>query len=230
MTVRSWRESIPNARFRPAAPRGGNHPQRGLREGVIDMKGILVLSGSGPLLLLSSYPAIDDPALIAKLRAKGLAKFLAWEVPVDQPARPLRLHLPRHRRAARDARRHARARLRRAPDLPQPVAARPRASTSSSRTSTCWRSAERPRRGGGAIRAGGGVSGPRGHPPLQVDAPARLVAAGEPAGGVERLRSRVVGEHPDLLDALAARPARASRRTSAVPTPRRRCAARTPMA
>ena len=46
------------------------------------MKGILVLSGSGPLLLLSSYPDIDDPALIAELRAKGLAKFLAWEVPV----------------------------------------------------------------------------------------------------------------------------------------------------
>jgi hypothetical protein len=47
------------------------------------MKGILVLSGSGPLLLLSSYPTIDDPALIAKLRAKGLAKFLAWEIPID---------------------------------------------------------------------------------------------------------------------------------------------------
>lgn len=47
------------------------------------MKGILVISGSGPLLILSSYPAIDDPALIGKLRAKGLAKFLAWEVPVD---------------------------------------------------------------------------------------------------------------------------------------------------
>jgi hypothetical protein len=50
---------------------------------VITTKGILVLSGSGPLLILSSYPAIDDPALIAKLRAKGLAKFLAWEVPID---------------------------------------------------------------------------------------------------------------------------------------------------
>ena len=49
----------------------------------MDIKGILVVSGSGPLLILSSYPAIDDPALIAKLRAKGLAKFLAWEVPVD---------------------------------------------------------------------------------------------------------------------------------------------------
>jgi hypothetical protein len=47
------------------------------------MKGILVVSGSGPLLILSSYSTIDDPALIAKLRAKGLAKFLAWEVPVD---------------------------------------------------------------------------------------------------------------------------------------------------
>jgi hypothetical protein len=47
------------------------------------MKGILVLSGSGPLLLLSSYPTIDDPLLLAKLRAKGLAKFLAWEVPIE---------------------------------------------------------------------------------------------------------------------------------------------------
>jgi len=46
------------------------------------MKGVLVLSGSGPLLILSSYLTIDDPALIAKLRAKGLAKFLAWEVPI----------------------------------------------------------------------------------------------------------------------------------------------------
>ena len=47
------------------------------------MKGILVFSGSGPLLLLSSYPTIDHPELIAKLEAKGLAKFLAWEVPID---------------------------------------------------------------------------------------------------------------------------------------------------
>ena len=50
----------------------------------IGMKGILVVGGSGPLLLLSSYPTIDDPALIARLRAKGLARFLAWEVPVDR--------------------------------------------------------------------------------------------------------------------------------------------------
>ena len=50
----------------------------------MDVKGILVLSGSGPLLLLSSYSTIDAPGLIAKLRSKGLAKFLAWEVPADR--------------------------------------------------------------------------------------------------------------------------------------------------
>lgn len=48
------------------------------------MKGILVFSGSGPLLLLSSYPAIDHPDLIAKLRAKGLGKFIAYEIPIDR--------------------------------------------------------------------------------------------------------------------------------------------------
>lgn len=48
------------------------------------MKGILVLSASGPVLLLSSYPTIDDPDLIARVRAKGMEKFLAWEVPVER--------------------------------------------------------------------------------------------------------------------------------------------------
>ncbi len=55
-----------------------------LLKGVTRVKGVLVFSGSGPLLLLSSYPTIDDPALIAKLRAKGMAKFMAWEVPIDR--------------------------------------------------------------------------------------------------------------------------------------------------
>ncbi len=48
------------------------------------MKGILVFSGSGPLLILSSYPAVDHPELVAKLRAKGLHKFIAYEVPIDR--------------------------------------------------------------------------------------------------------------------------------------------------
>jgi hypothetical protein len=51
---------------------------------VITVKGILVFGGSGPLIILSSYPSIDDPDLIAKLRAKGLQKFIAYEIPIDR--------------------------------------------------------------------------------------------------------------------------------------------------
>ena len=47
------------------------------------MKGILVFGGSGPLLLLSSYEAIDDPELVRRLHAKGLTKFIAYEVPLE---------------------------------------------------------------------------------------------------------------------------------------------------
>jgi hypothetical protein len=53
-------------------------------EGVIAVKGILVFGGSGPLLIVSSYPAIDDPHLIAKLHAKGLDKFIAYEIPIER--------------------------------------------------------------------------------------------------------------------------------------------------
>ena len=47
------------------------------------MKGILVFGSAGPLLLLSSYPTIDHPELVEKLRAKGLEKYIAYEVPLD---------------------------------------------------------------------------------------------------------------------------------------------------
>jgi hypothetical protein len=55
-----------------------------MREGVMAMKGILVFGASGPLLLLSSYAEADHPALIAKLHAKGLDKFLAYEIPIKR--------------------------------------------------------------------------------------------------------------------------------------------------
>ena len=48
------------------------------------MNGILVYGASGPLLLLSSFPALDDQQLLAQLAAKGLDKFLAWEVPLER--------------------------------------------------------------------------------------------------------------------------------------------------
>jgi hypothetical protein len=55
-----------------------------ITEGAVTVKGILVFSGSGPLLIVSSYPTVDDERLIARLRAKGLQKFMAWEIPIDR--------------------------------------------------------------------------------------------------------------------------------------------------
>ena len=61
-----------------------------------------------------------------------------------------------------------------------------------------------------------GELGPRrglfsaGHVPLQVDGAVALLGVREPASGVERLRPRVVREHPDLLDPLEPWPTPAS--------------------
>jgi len=48
------------------------------------MRAVIVFSGTGPLLILTSYPSISDPNFVGKLKAKGLKKFVAFEIPVDQ--------------------------------------------------------------------------------------------------------------------------------------------------
>jgi hypothetical protein len=48
------------------------------------MKAVIVFTGTGPILILTSYPSIDDPNFINKLKAKGIKKFIAFEVPIDQ--------------------------------------------------------------------------------------------------------------------------------------------------
>jgi hypothetical protein len=48
------------------------------------VKAILVITGGGPLLILSSYAAADDPDFAAKLERKGIAKFIAYEVPLER--------------------------------------------------------------------------------------------------------------------------------------------------
>jgi hypothetical protein len=47
------------------------------------MKTFMLFAGSGPLVILTSHAAIEDPELLAKLAAKGVTKFLAYEVPLD---------------------------------------------------------------------------------------------------------------------------------------------------
>lgn len=43
----------------------------------------LIFTGSGPILVLSTYPELTDERLVSKLRYKGIDKFLAYEVDLD---------------------------------------------------------------------------------------------------------------------------------------------------
>jgi hypothetical protein len=47
------------------------------------MNAFLLFTGSGPIVILSSYASIEDPVLLAKLAAKGINKFLAYSIPFD---------------------------------------------------------------------------------------------------------------------------------------------------
>lgn len=47
------------------------------------MKTFLVFTGTGPVLFLSSFEAVDDPRALEKFRDKGITKFIAYEVDVN---------------------------------------------------------------------------------------------------------------------------------------------------
>lgn len=46
------------------------------------MKVFLLFTGSGPLVILTSYDSVKTPALLEMLAAKGIGKFIAHEVPL----------------------------------------------------------------------------------------------------------------------------------------------------
>jgi hypothetical protein len=48
------------------------------------MKAVMLITGSGPILVLSSHEKPDDDVFLAKLKAKGIEKFLAYELPLDE--------------------------------------------------------------------------------------------------------------------------------------------------
>ena len=47
------------------------------------MKSLLLLTASGPLLILTSHDSLHDPKLLEELKHKGIGKFVAFEVPVS---------------------------------------------------------------------------------------------------------------------------------------------------
>ena len=48
------------------------------------MKAAVVFTGSGPIVILTSFESIADPQLAEKLKARGINKFIAYEVSVER--------------------------------------------------------------------------------------------------------------------------------------------------
>ena len=48
------------------------------------MRAFLVFTGSGPILILTTFSGATDERFVAKLRHKGIVKFIAYEVPLAQ--------------------------------------------------------------------------------------------------------------------------------------------------
>ena len=47
------------------------------------MKAGIFFTGTGPILLLTSYGALNDATLVDKLAQKGIKKYIAYELPED---------------------------------------------------------------------------------------------------------------------------------------------------
>lgn len=47
------------------------------------MKTFLLMTGNGPLLILTSHGSIENSILLDKLLAKGIDKFISYEVPLE---------------------------------------------------------------------------------------------------------------------------------------------------
>ena len=47
------------------------------------MKAYIIFSGTGPILVLTTYSELESPELLDKLQHKGIVKFIAYEVPVE---------------------------------------------------------------------------------------------------------------------------------------------------
>lgn len=48
------------------------------------MKAGLMLTGSGAMIFLTSHAEITDDSLVEKFKAKGITKFIAYEVPLEE--------------------------------------------------------------------------------------------------------------------------------------------------
>lgn len=47
------------------------------------MKAGIVFTGTGPILVLTSFKSFDDPKFVEKLARKGIVKFIAHELDIE---------------------------------------------------------------------------------------------------------------------------------------------------
>ena len=47
------------------------------------MKSAIVFTGTGPILILTTYESLEDEGLHRKLKDKGISKFILREVPLE---------------------------------------------------------------------------------------------------------------------------------------------------
>jgi len=50
------------------------------------LRSYLIFTGSGPILVVSTYPKLTDERLVQKLRFKGIQRFIAYEVDLEAVA------------------------------------------------------------------------------------------------------------------------------------------------
>jgi len=48
------------------------------------MKAGIILTGTGPILILTTYESFKDPNLISKLETKGIRKYIAADLPLQK--------------------------------------------------------------------------------------------------------------------------------------------------
>ena len=48
------------------------------------MKAGMLFTGGGPLVILTSHSSFTDAGLVRKLRAKGIEKFIVYELPISE--------------------------------------------------------------------------------------------------------------------------------------------------
>jgi hypothetical protein len=46
------------------------------------MKAYMLITGSGPIVILTSHDSVLDAALVRKLAGKGIEKFIGYEIPI----------------------------------------------------------------------------------------------------------------------------------------------------